>query len=416
MPRLPSLLITILCSATISISAQEPSSEVADEFRRLDRNQDGRVTFKEAGARESVIRSADADRSGHVSLEELREFLRERRSRKTTPDPKAEPKYLVHAFPDGAPVSESTCRIAGDYSAKRNGYSFLVMWNGEVLYERYDQGWTPDSAHRLASGTKSFSGVMLAAAVKDELLTLDEPVAKTLTEWQSDPKLSKITYRHLLSLISGIDPGGIGRVRSYQAAVEEVKAVQLAGKKFAYGPNAFQIFGEALRRKLEARTDLKFADPLAYLQDRVLDPIGMNIADWRRDADGMPNLPSGAWLTAREWAKLGELLRQGGSWNGTTLVDAKTLTECLRGSEANPGYGLTFWLLGKAKTETRGAPGLEEGLQKTVGPLGGAYMAAGAGKQRLYVLPKQKLVVVRQGESRNFDDNEFLGRLLGLKP
>ena len=416
MPRFAPLLVLLGCSTALPVVAQEPAPGVAEEFRRLDRNQDGRVTFEEAGARVSVIRSADADRSGHVSLEELREFLRERRSRKTTPAPKAEPKHLVNPFPEDAPVSESTCRVAGDYSAKRNGYSFLVMWNGEVLFERYDQGWTPESAHRLASGTKSFSGVMLAAAVKDELLTLDEPVAKTLTEWQSDPKLSKITYRHLLSLTSGIDPGGIGRVRSYRAAVEEVKAVQLPGKKFAYGPNAFQIFGEALRRKLEARTDLKFADPLAYLQDRVLDPIGMDIADWRRDADGMPNLPSGVWLTAREWAKFGEFLRQGGSWNGTTLIDAKTLTECLQGSEANPGYGLTFWLLGKAETRTQGAPGLEEGLQKTSGPLAGAYMAAGAGKQRLYVLPNQNLVVVRQGESRNFDDNEFLGRLLGLKP
>jgi hypothetical protein len=43
------------------------------------------------------------------------------------------------------------------------------------------------------------------------------------------------------------------------------------------------------------------------------------------------------------------------------------------------------------------------------------FMAAGAGKQRLYVIPSHKLVVVRQGDlraSRGFSDAEFLDRLL----
>jgi hypothetical protein len=43
------------------------------------------------------------------------------------------------------------------------------------------------------------------------------------------------------------------------------------------------------------------------------------------------------------------------------------------------------------------------------------FMAAGAGKQRLYVIPSQKLVIVRQGDlaaSRSFSDAAFLDRLL----
>jgi hypothetical protein len=42
--------------------------------------------------------------------------------------------------------------------------------------------------------------------------------------------------------------------------------------------------------------------------------------------------------------------------------------------------------------------------------------ACGAGKQRLYVIPSLKLVIVRQGSlSRGFSDIEFLGRLLGKR-
>jgi hypothetical protein len=46
-------------------------------------------------------------------------------------------------------------------------------------------------------------------------------------------------------------------------------------------------------------------------------------------------------------------------------------------------------------------------------------MAAGMGKQRLYVIPSRELVVVRLGpiqRGRAFDDLTFLGALLGEVP
>jgi hypothetical protein len=44
------------------------------------------------------------------------------------------------------------------------------------------------------------------------------------------------------------------------------------------------------------------------------------------------------------------------------------------------------------------------------------FMAAGKGKQRLYILPEQKLTIVRFGPlegSRGFDNREFMRLLLG---
>jgi hypothetical protein len=40
------------------------------------------------------------------------------------------------------------------------------------------------------------------------------------------------------------------------------------------------------------------------------------------------------------------------------------------------------------------------------------YMAAGAGKQRLYVIPSMDLVIVRQGRQSRFDDRVFLRKAL----
>lgn len=135
-----------------------------------------------------------------------------------------------------------------------------------------------------------------------------------------------------------------------------------------------------MKRKLGGR------DPLDYLEEKIFAPIGMKYESWRRDADGNPHLPSGAYITATEWIKFGEFLRTD---NGKTL-DPEVFAACIKGSEANPAYGLTFWLS-------------DDG-----------YQAAGAGKQRLYILPEKDLVVVRFGETkgRQFEDKEFLELLL----
>lgn len=272
------------------------------------------------------------------------------------------------------------------------------MVDGKVVRESYANGWSPADGHRLASGTKSFSAAILAAGVKDELLSVDERVAATITEWESDERLKMITIRNLLNLTSGIDPGNNGRVPSYSDAVE-VTAVSSRDEKFRYGPNAFQIFGELIRRKLIAREDLPFEDPLAYLEARVFVPIGLEFTNWRRDVEGRPHLPSGAFISVSEWARFGQLLLQGGEWNGEQLIDRKTLEMAARPvSKVAPGYGLTFWLMDGPSVA--GRPWLA-----------GGYMAAGAGKQRLLVFPAVKMVVVRQGESRQFENSEFLDKL-----
>lgn len=302
------------------------------------------------------------------------------------------------ALAEERPFSEAGLAAAGDYSASRNGHAFLVSWRGELVHERYDNDWTAERAHRLASGTKSFSGVLLAAAAKDGFLDPGERVAATIGEWEDDAVLTQITIAQLLQLVSGIDPGGIGRVPGYSEAVTAT-VLSPPGEMFRYGPNAFQVFGELVRRKLSKRPELGAGDPLEYLERRIFDPIGMEYGEWRRDSGGMPHLPSGAFLTAREWMKFGEFLRRGGQHDGEQLVDPAVFAKCLEGTDARPGYGITFWLL----DDERNVPAWRRG----------GYMAAGAGKQRLIVLPAVDTVIVRFGESRRFEDAEWLDRLFG---
>lgn len=297
-------------------------------------------------------------------------------------------------------------KLAADYSGANRGAAVLVIKGDKIVFEDYENGFSADQAHFLASGTKSFSGVMLAAAIEDKLIkSFDEKISDTITEWKNDKRKADITLRQLLSLTSGIDAGQIGRVPEYKDAINFPVSFD-AGTRFEYGPVPFQIFGEVMTRKLAPKKE----SVMDYLKRRILDPIGLKVSFWRMP-NGNPLLPQGANLTAREWAKFGLLLKNGGKWNGKQIIAKKLLDELTVGSKSNPAYGITFWLNKDGLNPRGGTQSMR--IEKTAGAeLGDLYMAAGAGNQRLYVIPSRDLVVVRYGNFGEYDDRDFLGRLI----
>lgn len=301
---------------------------------------------------------------------------------------------------------------AAQYSAERRGVSMLVMQAGATLFEDYPNEGAPGRAWETASGTKSFSGILAAAAVADGLLRLDARCSDALPEWHDGPRAA-ITVRELLSLTSGLPGGALGRPPPYAEAVE-AQPTAGRGERFQYGPVPFQAFGELVRRTLEAAG--RPGDPFDYLRARVLDRIGVPVDRWRRGPDRMPLLPQGAALTARAWARFGQWVLDGG-----TGVDPAALAACFEGTRANPGYGLSWWLLRPGLV----APSPRSGVNTATGERLGdedVVMAAGAGHQRLYLMRRRGWVVVRQasgivqamtGRGEAWDDAEFLGRLIG---
>jgi CubicO group peptidase (beta-lactamase class C family) len=285
--------------------------------------------------------------------------------------------------------------------------------NGEVLFEDYPNAGGADKAWELASGTKSFTGVIAAAAVADGLLRLDEPAAETIAEWRQDRVKSRITIHQLLSLESGLRAGAIGRPPTYADAINTESEYE-PGSHFEYGPAPFQIFGEIMRRKLK-----RDRDPVAYLERRVLSNIAVAPQFWRQGSDGMPFMPQGAGLTARDWAKFGRFVWDG----GRGLVDAGALAQCFQPSNANPGYGMSWWLLRPGLIPPVRGAGVSVDAREA-GALGETAMAAGAGDQRLYLLRDKNLIVVRQANQiirgmfargdQRWSDETFLRLLLGL--
>lgn len=307
---------------------------------------------------------------------------------------------------------------ACDYSARSGGVTCLVMVDGQIVYEIYRRRGDEATRWRLASGTKSFSGVAAAAAVQDGILSLDERVADTLTEWRADGRRD-ITIRQLLNLTSGIDSSEL-----FDSDVAPGDAVRLGlayppGTKFVYGQAPFQIFAEVMARKLKGESYE------AYLNRRVLMPLGITLEFRSLAVFGGEDVEwsgSGA-MTARDWAIFGDFVRRGGQWNGRQLVDARALAETFKGSSVHPGYGVAWWLKppvgaqvpleGTTATATDFYRGGADDL-----PVSQLWMAAGFGKQRLVIVPERKMVVVRQssrllsGERSGFSDLEFARLLL----
>ncbi|MBD3744963.1 serine hydrolase domain-containing protein [Sphingopyxis alaskensis] len=313
------------------------------------------------------------------------------------------------AAPDALPE----CAAALAYSESKNGVAVLVLKNGRIVCASPQ----PDAAHELWSGTKSLVGLMAAAAVQDGLLTLDERAAETITEWRNDPQKGKITLRQLLSMTSG-HPPAVGRPLGYAASLHVGLSAE-PGTRFQYGPTPLQIFGEVMRRKLEAAGH--DPDPCRYLEHRILAPIGAHVADWRTGPDGHPLMPQGAVMSAKQWAKIGEFVRGGGMHEGKILVDDAAFRALFIGSSANPAYGLTWWLP-RATSATDVVTASTDITSPGANLPEDMVVAAGAGDQRLYVIPSQGLTIVRQarldlsalmsGRKSGWSDSHFLSLIL----
>lgn len=318
---------------------------------------------------------------------------------------------------------------AARYSDLSGGHAVHVSQGGRTLFEHYAPGRDPSQASDMWSATKTFWVAAAAAAVQDGLLTLDEPAVATLPEWRGDPRKEAVTIRHLLSCTSGFkahkesldDPSTRDR---YQHAVDLPQDFA-PGTNFNYGPSHYYIFGEVLKRKLATRTG---EDPLAYLERRVLAPIGVSYDRWVRDQAGNPLIPNGSWLTARDAARFGRFLLDRGEHQGRQLVDRATMAQADEPGSPNPGYGLTAWLNRSVELRTltvsngvfvgalSGFDFGPEGMAISHSSPDAMWAAAGAEGQRIYVLEAEDLVVVRQGEGQAFRDDAFLDALRGPVP
>ncbi|MCZ8353088.1 MAG: serine hydrolase [Cyclobacteriaceae bacterium] len=315
------------------------------------------------------------------------------------------------------PPTAQQMDAAEQYSVSMGGQTFVVIFQGNIIIESYQNGGNADNLQLLGSGTKGFTGMIGAIAAYDGIIKLDTPVVEVLTEWIGDSAKSKITYRHLLTMSSGLEEL---KDQTLWTDFLAAKVLYPAGSTFIYGPDP-NLFGLALQRKLGSE---KVVD---YMNRKLFQPLGIRVQWQGNFADGNPQLSGGAYVRANEWYKFGEFVRLTlqDQWTGPAILPKQQMMQVIQSSQAYPAYGFYWWLkepvadsvaikvnlINSNIHTTQIKPILDENKIPD-----DFMMCRGAYGQCLYVIPSRDLVVVRNAPASStgfYKDVEFLTRLLG---
>jgi CubicO group peptidase (beta-lactamase class C family) len=313
---------------------------------------------------------------------------------------------------DRGGISADAMAKAQDYVDAQKSFAFVVLRDGRVVHEHYAPGFDAASRFSPASMHKTVMALAMGAA----RLPLDAPIARWLPEWKDDAR-GAITLHQLLSMASGLEtppfsPNPAGPAMQLMFG-PDIAATALAHRQtgtpgtFAYGNANSQIAGLILERATKRR----YAD---HLSRSIWRPIGASDATVWLDRPG-GNAHSFCCLqaSARDYARIGQLILDKGRVRGRQVVPAGWITQMAAPSAGNANYGLQLW---------RGAPYVAERRYNAVTPLVARASAPyarddvlfldGAVGQRVYIVPSERLVIVRIGESAMGWDDSMLPNLI----
>jgi len=243
-------------------------------------------------------------------------------------------------------------------------FAVVVSKNGEILYERYDDGRgvldkpvNEKSRWQLFSITKSFVSALVLNLCEDEILSLDDPVSKYLPAFREhgDGQFDRraVTIRHLMSHTSGAAIDGDKTPDSPPPSFERIEIITEPGTAFEYSGLGMLI----LERTLEAATS---EDLEVLLKKRIIDPLGLDSTGYvyagsatdrllplrtgqYRYSESGKRAGSGLYTTARELNKFGQF------WLDPEAKFSRELREeawSYHGARQSDGgrYGLLWWL------------------------------------------------------------------------
>ena len=279
----------------------------------------------------------------------------------------------------------------------------VVLHRGHVVFERYFGALQPDDQHIAFSVTKSLVGLLAACLVHDGLLDEQAPVSHWVPELAGSA-FADATLRHLLDMTTGLDysedyadpaaqihqharaggmlarePGYAGPDSFYQY-LQTVRPLGAHGRGFAYKTVNTDTLGWVIRRA----TGRGLAE---LLSERLWQPLGAEQeAYFMLDSHGTEFAGGGLNTALRDLARVGEMMRLDGHFNGRQVVPAAVVADIRRGADpahfAQAGYALLpGWSYRNMWWVTHNAHG--------------AYCARGVHGQLVYIDPSAEMVIAR---------------------
>ena len=310
---------------------------------------------------------------------------------------------LVTPTPLDPSISESALSAAETWAFERSSpeqktVSLLVLHKGEIVLERYADGFDITTRTRTWSTAKSIASTLIGMKVDSGILALDAPLA---FEWlpaikdrpAPDPR-DAITLRHALHMSSGLYPVdsfgmeyATGSGLAYWAGASSVDGMRNRG--LIREPGTFwdyENYDTLLAVFALKQTFANESDYQLFPHKALFDRLGMTNTLASSDRFGDFIFSSQVYTNARDLARFGLLFLQDGQWQGEQLISREWIdfvrTPAPASGVRGNDYGGQWWLVpDERKNEVPSD----------------AYSTAGNRGQYVIVVPSHDLVIVRRG-------------------
>ncbi|MFA6129206.1 MAG: serine hydrolase [Bacteroidales bacterium] len=237
--------------------------------------------------------------------------------------------------------------------------AFLVIKDQKILFEKFWDGYSPDSKSNSFSMAKSIVSLLIGIAMDEGFIqSVDQPVGDYLPEFKEGDK-ARVTIRHLLEMSSGLSwdeayssafsmttKGYYGK--DLPGLVLNQTVLREPGIFHDYKSGNTQLLALILERAVHQKVS-------SYASEKLWIPMGaQHDALWSVDK---PNGVEKAYCCFntddRDFARFGQLILNHGKWNGKQLVSESYLKQALtpashlidvNGKNVDY-YGWQWWLM-----------------------------------------------------------------------
>lgn len=306
-----------------------------------------------------------------------------------------------------------------DPEKPRKTRAVVVVYDGQLIAERYAPGFDHNTPQLGWSMSKSVANALVGILVKKGKLDLYQPAP--VPEWQSngDPRRN-ITLDQLMRMSSGLEfteeyaPFSDAVYMFYDsydfaAYAAQKKLETEPDSKWHYSSGTANIIARIVRRAIEKDHENYYA----FIHQELFDKIGMLSALMEPDPSGTFVGSSYTFATPRDWARFGLLYMWDGVWQGERILPEGWVEYTTTPTPKAPQgeYGALFWLNSGAASDpsTRRWPSISRD----------AFSAEGFQEQRVIIIPKKRLVLVRFGATSNrsaWSDEDFINNVLAALP
>lgn len=303
---------------------------------------------------------------------------------------------------------------ASNYAESHKSNSLVIQHKGNIVFENYWNDTNFDSLFGLHSLTKTMNGILMGHAIADGFIeSVDISASVLISEWQGTEKES-ITIRDLLNMAGGLKEDydfsptsqRIQRIMGMdiKSANINVSSDTAPGTVFSHvNPNS-QMLGIIIERA----TGRRYSE---YFSEKIWQPLGAKDAYFFVDKPGgMVHTDCCMWSTVGDMIRLGEMLLNKGTFQGKEILPPGWVDQMIEPSKANINYGMQIWMGNKFEPKRPYDSRLEAfaNIHSEAFKADDLFFMDGLGKQRMYIIPSESLVILRTGsQDSEWDDSRL---------